>query len=103
MNDPASNVEAWMGKAEEDRLCIRNNLAAAAVPWAAVCFHAQQAVEKYLKAFLIAHAVRVERTHDLAYLLGVPAVRSFARSVAGRLPGALGFCRGQPLSGCAAR
>jgi HEPN domain-containing protein len=70
MNDPASNVEAWMGKAEEDRLCIRNNLAAATVPWAVVCFHAQQAVEKYLKAFLIAQAVRVERTHDLEYLLG---------------------------------
>mgnify|MGYP001584184782 CR=1 FL=1 len=39
MNDPASKFEAWVAKAEEDRLCIRNNLAAAVVPWAVVCFH----------------------------------------------------------------
>lgn len=34
-----------------------------------VGFHAQQAVEKALKAVLTAVAVRVGRTHDIAYLL----------------------------------
>ncbi|MFM2058025.1 MAG: hypothetical protein RLY71_2410 [Pseudomonadota bacterium] len=34
-------------------------------------FHAQQAVEKYLKAVLALHAVAFRRTHDLAELLDV--------------------------------
>jgi HEPN domain-containing protein len=69
MKDPASQYSAWVAKAEEDRLCIANNLAAARVPWSVVCFHAQQAAEKYLKALLVSRGVRVERTHDLEYLL----------------------------------
>ena len=70
MSDPASQFQVWVAKAEEDRLCIKNNLSAAVVPWTVVCFHAQQAAEKYLKAFLVSRGVRVERTHDLEYLLG---------------------------------
>ncbi len=70
MNDPASQFQTWIAKAEEDRLCIKNNLSAVAVPWTVVCFHAQQAAEKYLKAFLVSRGIRVERTHDLEYLLG---------------------------------
>ena len=35
----------------------------------AVCFHAQQAVEKLLKARLAAARRRIPRTHDLAQLL----------------------------------
>jgi HEPN domain-containing protein len=70
MSDPASQFETWVSKAEEDRLCIANNLAASVVPWLIVCFHAQQTAEKYLKAFLISRGTRVERTHDLEFLLG---------------------------------
>jgi len=33
-----------------------------------VCFHAQQAVEKSLKAVLYAHAIEFGRTHDLSHL-----------------------------------
>ncbi|TGO02012.1 hypothetical protein PN36_32105 [Candidatus Thiomargarita nelsonii] len=33
-----------------------------------VCFHAQQAVEKFLKAVLIRHGVELRRTHDLEAL-----------------------------------
>lgn len=46
---------------------------------AVVGFHAQQAVEKSLKAVLSAHAVEIRRTHDLLTLLdllqdnGLPA------------------------------
>lgn len=70
MTDPASQFQSWVAKAEEDRLCIANNLAAASVPWMIVCYHAQQAAEKYLKALLISRRTRVERTHDLEFLLG---------------------------------
>jgi HEPN domain-containing protein len=35
----------------------------------AICFHAQQAIEKFLKAFLIHKDVNIPRTHNLDYLL----------------------------------
>ena len=34
-----------------------------------ICFHSQQAVEKFLKAFLIYHNIDFPRTHDLDFLL----------------------------------
>ena len=59
----------WLEKAEEDRLCIANELKAERQPWSVICFHAQQAAEKYLKAFLVFHEVRPDRTHDLRALV----------------------------------
>jgi HEPN domain-containing protein len=35
----------------------------------AICFHAQQAIEKFLKAFLIHNNINIPRTHNLDYLL----------------------------------
>jgi HEPN domain-containing protein len=35
----------------------------------AICFHAQQAIEKFLKAYLINKDVNIPRTHNLDYLL----------------------------------
>lgn len=63
--DPA----AWLAKADHDLLNIRNNLGASEVPWDTVCFHAQQAGEKCLKAYLVSQEVAPERTHDLIKLL----------------------------------
>ncbi len=54
---------AWLAKARSDLLCIRNNLASDDVPTDAVCFHAQQAAEKALKALIVArNATPHERT-----------------------------------------
>ena len=61
---------AWVAVAESDRLTIRNNVAAAETPWSMVCFHAQQAAEKMLKALLVCHGVTPPKTHDLLFLLG---------------------------------
>jgi len=36
-----------------------------------IAFHCQQAVEKYLKAYLIFNNVQPKRTHDLVVLLGM--------------------------------
>lgn len=69
MNNPESNYRAWVGKAESDLLNIENNIVAASVPWDTVCFHAQQAAEKLLKAFLVYHGQKPEYTHDLVILL----------------------------------
>lgn len=49
--------EKWFKKAEEDasaNIC---------------CFHAQQAVEKYLKAYLIGKNIVFPKTHDLELLV----------------------------------
>jgi len=36
----------------------------------AVCFHCQQAVEKFLKAYLVTRGVDFQKTHNLEFLLG---------------------------------
>ena len=69
MSAPETSYEAWLAKADHDLLNIQNNLAAAEVPWDTVCFHAQQAAEKLLKAFLVFHRQIPPRTHDLVVLL----------------------------------
>ena len=65
LDDPAS----WLAKARSDLLCIDNNLASARVPWDAVCYHAQQAAEKSLKAVLASRGELIPRTHDLLALI----------------------------------
>jgi HEPN domain-containing protein len=69
MSAPETNYKAWLAKAENDLLNIENNLAADHVPWDTVSFHAQQAAEKLLKAFLVYHGRPLARTHDLVSLL----------------------------------
>ena len=69
MNEPERDYRAWITKAENDLLNIRNNLAAERVPWDTVCFHAQQVAEKLLKALLVYHGRSPLRAHDLVALL----------------------------------
>ena len=65
----ADIVRQWFRKAESDLLNIRNNLSADKVPTDTVCFHAQQAIEKFLKGALIANGRNIAKTHDLVKLL----------------------------------
>ncbi|MCX8091701.1 MAG: HEPN domain-containing protein, partial [Verrucomicrobiae bacterium] len=67
--DPA--VEAWARKAENDRKNIRASLQSGDPAWDTVCYHAQQAAEKYLKAFLVANRVAPPHVHDLEQLLNL--------------------------------
>lgn len=60
----------WVRKAEGDMRTARRE--AAVQEWPnhdAVCFHAQQCAEKYLKARMIEAGLPVPRTHDLELLL----------------------------------
>lgn len=41
---------------------------ASSVPYS-ICFHAQQAAEKYLKAFLAFHGQSIPKSHDVAELI----------------------------------
>ena len=60
----------WVTKAEGDFATARRELSATDNPnYDAVCFHAQQSAEKYLKAFLQEADIPFPKTHDLADLL----------------------------------
>jgi HEPN domain-containing protein len=63
------NAPAWIAKADNDLLAADSIVAGATVPWDTVCFHAQQAAEKSLKALLVARGEVPPRTHDLTGLL----------------------------------
>lgn len=73
MSGPDLEYSAWLTKAQNDLLNIENNLAGKQIPWDTVCFHAQQAGEKLLKAFLVHHDQMPPRTHDLVALLATYA------------------------------
>ena len=62
-------VNEWIVKAEADFHTASRERAVEEWPnYDAVCFHAQQCVEKYMKAILIAKEVTPPRTHDLVEL-----------------------------------
>jgi len=58
----------WLRHARSDleRAAMRKTRA---ILYAHLCFHAQQAAEKALKAVLATHGLRVPKTHDIAYLM----------------------------------
>lgn len=63
-------VDEWTAKAAADLETAGREAAVtgAVANYDAVCFHAQQAIEKLMKAVLIAHGIPPPHTHDLAVL-----------------------------------
>jgi HEPN domain-containing protein len=82
--DLVHSLRQWVLKAEEDFRAA--TLLAALVtregddaPLVAVCFHAQQCVEKYIKALLTQSGIGVRKTHNLVALWrALPAAQSAA-------------------------
>lgn len=70
MPPDAGWVRSWLTKAEADLLAATKLLAAGPCNlYAVIAFHAQQCVEKCLKAFLVYHDVEFEKVHVIRYLL----------------------------------
>jgi HEPN domain-containing protein len=68
--DPSKALaRMWFQKAENDLLNVENNLQAEQYASDTVCFHCQQAAEKYLKGFLAWHELPFAKIHDLLDLL----------------------------------
>lgn len=69
MADPQV-IDEWLRKADEDygfaSLCLADLEEGF---FAQICFHFQQAAEKYLKAYIMAHDLRFQKIHDLTTLL----------------------------------
>jgi HEPN domain-containing protein len=66
-------VRRWLSKANEDLEVAAQLLSQDPQHFASIGFHAQQAAEKYLKAFLARNAVEFPKTHDLEGLLDLMA------------------------------
>jgi len=64
-------LEKWLAKAGNDLKAAESliNQAPEDMVTDAICFHSQQAVEKYLKTFLISRNIDFDRSHKLEYLL----------------------------------
>jgi HEPN domain-containing protein len=62
-------VREWLAKADEDFEFARINFEEGKPFFAQICFHFQQAAEKYLKSYIIAHELEFLKIHDLPLLL----------------------------------
>jgi HEPN domain-containing protein len=64
MKDQTDLARGWLSKAKSDLGTI-SLLLEGPGPYDTACFHAQQAIEKALKALLAFHTHPIPRTHDL--------------------------------------
>jgi len=71
MEEILEEVRRWIRKADDDLTVAKEMLNfQKRIPWV-ICFHAQQVVEKYLKAFLIFQQIDFRKTHDTSELLNL--------------------------------
>jgi len=62
----------WVAKAEGDLKTAAHTLRLKTdCPTDVVCFHAQQCVEKYLKALLVLNGIEFPRTHQISVLMAL--------------------------------
>ena len=62
-------IKQWILKANEDILVVEKLTESGIFAASSACFHCQQAVEKFLKAFLFANGVEIRKTHNIEFLL----------------------------------
>jgi HEPN domain-containing protein len=62
-------VKNWFSRADEDLALIEVLLKEKSFFPNPICFHAEQATEKYLKGFLAHHEMHVRKVHDLEILV----------------------------------
>jgi HEPN domain-containing protein len=66
-------VRQWLLKAEEDLNAAKSLLTYGTTFLSTVCFHSQQAAEKFLKAYLTYRQVEFPKTHDIDEILDLIA------------------------------
>ena len=62
-------INNWIDKAEKDLISAKHELSFPDVITETVCFHCQQAVEKYLKAYLLFLEIPFTKTHGIGKLI----------------------------------
>jgi HEPN domain-containing protein len=73
-------TQEWIDKAEGDYRVASAQWQSAEPVWDAICLHAEQCAEKYLKAWLVEHDLGFPKTHDLEVLarLCIPSLGEVA-------------------------
>lgn len=71
MSSGFDTTKNWCQKADNDLKNARHEIEHEDAALDTVCFHSQQTVEKYLKAFLVYHGMDIPRTHTLVQNIGV--------------------------------
>ena len=71
-------VQQWLKKANSDLQAAKLLCAGELEDYFTGGFHAQQAAEKYIKAFLVRHQVEFPKTHDIGRLRQLVARRDAA-------------------------
>lgn len=68
----SGTLKDWIAKAEHDYATANRELRISEEPnYDAVCFHAQQCIEKLMKGLIIQLKTVPPKTHDLVYLHGI--------------------------------
>ena len=62
-------IDSWIVKAEKDLISAKHELSFSDAVTETVCFHCQQAVEKYLKAYLVFLGISFTKTHEIGELI----------------------------------
>ena len=62
-------IKNWLNKAEKDLLSAEHEITFADKVTESICFHCQQAVEKFLKAYLIYLDIPFPKTHEISELI----------------------------------
>jgi len=68
MRPDSADPRRWLAYARSDLALAREGRHSADVFLESLCYHCQQAVEKSLKAVLVAHALGFPRTHNVGTL-----------------------------------
>ncbi len=71
-------VKNWLEKARRDLLTAKNGLESSEPFTDIICFHAQQAGEKYIKAYLVWQEIEFPKTHSLEDLFLLAAQKDSA-------------------------
>lgn len=68
MNPAIDEARRYLSLAADDAAAFRGMLSVPEIKFRLACFHAQQSVEKSLKAVLVLRGIEQRRTHDLNLL-----------------------------------
>ncbi|HOP31591.1 MAG TPA: HEPN domain-containing protein [Spirochaetota bacterium] len=69
MSNQSDTAKLWFKKAQNDLKTGRDEFQTDEPATDTICFHMQQAVEKYLKGFLVYHGLEAEKTHNISRIL----------------------------------
>ncbi|RYE38011.1 MAG: HEPN domain-containing protein [Sphingobacteriales bacterium] len=66
-------IEGWLHKADNDVASAKRLIEIEPAILDNACFHCQQAIEKFIKAYLIFNGIDIQRTHNIIFLLSEAA------------------------------